>query len=122
MNANYLRRLQESASKAAPYLDRLQEEQREAIYASAIQYKPKSLLERIRMFRECVTPEEFDQFINAPWFLELLADWDEVKKQQNTIALNDELYATIPPGAKVSRDDVANWVELERIKEESDTQ
>ena len=54
-----LNKLKARALRVAPYLDRLPEEQVEAIFASAIKYHPKSLMDRIRILEASVSKEEF---------------------------------------------------------------
>lgn len=118
MEEQMIRRLRERASRVANHLNRLPEEQLEAILNASITYKPKSILDRVRHFKAAVSPEEFDQMVSASWFLEFLAIWDDEQKEINTIAMVDQLHATFPENAKPLREEVAAWLRLEKLKEE----
>lgn len=58
--------------------------------------------------------------LGAAWFLEFLDIWDDEQRQKNTVAYVDELHRMIPQTAMASKDDVAAWVTLEKLKEEQD--
>jgi hypothetical protein len=115
-----LNKLKARALRVAPYLDRLPEEQVEAIFASAIKYHPKSLMDRIRILEASVSKEEFKLILGGACFLPFLELWDEDQRQVNTLAFVDELYQTIPEDANASKDDVAAWVQLQKMMEEEE--
>ena len=48
--------------------------------------------------------------------MEILEHWDKEQHQQNATAIVDEYMKVIPAGAKVDRQEVAAYLEIERMK------
>lgn len=84
--------------------------------ATAVKYEPDGILEVIRVFKASVTPEDFNQISSTPCFMEILEHWDKEQHQQNATAIVDEYMKVIPAGAKVDRQEVAAYLEIERMK------
>lgn len=113
-----LNKLKAKAMKAGKFLDHIPEEQTEAVFATALKYRPKNIMDKIDLFHKAVGDLQYYDMLRAAWFLELLDIWDDEQRQVNTVAFVEELYKFIPEGESVTQDDVSAWVQLQKMAEE----
>lgn len=116
MSPEQIKRAKSMAAKAAPYLDRLPQEQIEAMLATAVKYHANGILETIKAFKASVTPEEFNQLSSTPNFMDILAAWDQEQHDHIATAIVDEYMKVIPAGVKVDRQEVAAYLEINKMK------